>query len=114
MAGLMTLSQAALRFGINLRALQHRVGDGTLRTTRDPHHMSRHYVTSEDVAAWKAKPKGGDRVGAGLNYYRVRGLHASGMSNVSIAEYIGITRERVRQLVLKAAIRGATNDHTPG
>ena len=97
----MTLSQAAHRYGIGTKALAYRIRTGAMPSTRNPHYQSRHYVTAEDVEAWVAKPRGAHRVGS--NFYRVAALRATGMSNVSIAEYLGISRERVRQLVLKAA-----------
>jgi len=97
---LITLAEAARLYNIRLRTLHSRVHRGTLKTVQAGYHQRR-YVDPFALMDWKPKEHRKPKQ-RGVNYRRVNELAGQGYKNIEIAKELGISRERVRQLKIRA------------
>jgi hypothetical protein len=85
---LLTISEAAKEYGVNIYTLEGRVFRGSMPSYRRGRHL---YVTAADVVSWQP-------LWARDHEKIIREANAAGESDSAIGEFLGISRERVRQL----------------
>ena len=85
---LLTISEAAKEYGINRNTLQHRATTGSMTSYKRGRHI---YVTTADVLSWQP-------LWARDHEKIIREANAAGESDSAIGAYLGISRERGRQL----------------
>lgn len=85
---LLTISEAAKEYGINRYTLEGRVFRGSMPSYRRGKHT---YVIAADVLSWQP-------LWARDHEKIIREANAAGESDSAIGAYLGISRERVRQL----------------
>lgn len=95
---LLSVPEAARQFGIKYNTLISRVISRTIPSSRVGKHR---YINPEDMLRWHEYAHAKRH---GPNWDAVAKCHAEGLSDVSISEQLGISRERVRQLRVRQGL----------
>lgn len=95
---LMSVSEAAREYGISRNNLAENIKSGKILAYVLKGHV---YICAENIEAYKEASTEGRR---GPNFTAVLKGHSEGKSDYAIAQELGLTRERVRQIRNKAGL----------
>ena len=103
---LIPISMAATLFNVKYMTLFNRISSGSLKGYQV---KGRTYVSPQDIVEWEATRHDRKR---GSSWKKVEEALAQGKSDIAIAEQLGISRERVRQIRTDMGV--AKNPRRPG
>jgi len=103
---LIPISMAATLFNVKYMTLFNRISSGSLKGYQV---KGRTYVSPQDIVEWEATRHDRKR---GSSWKKVEEALAQGKSDIAIAEQLGLSRERVRQIRTDMGV--AKNPRRPG
>ena len=102
---LIPISMAATLFNVKYMTLFNRISSGSLKGYQV---KGRTYVSPQDIVEWEATRHDRKRGSS----WKIEEALAQGKSDIAIAEQLGISRERVRQIRTDMGV--AKNPRRPG